>query len=128
MPNLAYSLEWNNLASRHLETAAVLLRENHYTDSIAIEIHQALEKSFKSVYAYLGVAIPRTHSLTILFGFVQENIDLRNIDIDEIITISDYYETDRYPGPKYIVPTRTEVDSHFQLAEQLIFKIKGSLI
>jgi hypothetical protein len=26
MPNLAYSLEWHNLASRHLETAAVLLR------------------------------------------------------------------------------------------------------
>jgi len=36
MPNLAYSLEWYNLARRHLETAAVLLRENHYTDSIAI--------------------------------------------------------------------------------------------
>jgi HEPN domain-containing protein len=100
MPNLAYSLEWHNLASRHLETAAVLLRENHYTDSIAIEIHQALEKSFKSVYAYFSVAIPRTHSLTILYRFVQERIQLRNVDIDEIITISDYYETDRYPGPR----------------------------
>jgi HEPN domain-containing protein len=45
MPNKTYALEWLHLADRHFETARLLLRENHFTDSIAIEIHQAIEKA-----------------------------------------------------------------------------------
>lgn len=37
MPNQTYALEWLNLAKRNLDTARLLIRENHYTDSIAIE-------------------------------------------------------------------------------------------
>jgi HEPN domain-containing protein len=36
MPNRTYALEWLNLAKRNLDTARLLIRENHYTDSIAI--------------------------------------------------------------------------------------------
>lgn len=123
MPNRTYALEWLNIAHKNLETAHLLLRENHYTDSIAIEIQQALEKSFKAVYAYYGISIPRTHSLTVLFSIVNEKIPSEEIDIEDIITISDYYETDRYPGPKYFVPSREEVDHYFLFAEQLFKKI-----
>ena len=70
MPNQTYALEWLNLAKRNLDTARLLIRENHYTDSIAIEIQQTIEKSFKAVYAYYGINIPRTHALSILFNFV----------------------------------------------------------
>ena len=49
MPNQTYALEWLNLAKRNLDTARLLIRENHYTDSIAIEIQQTIEKSFKAV-------------------------------------------------------------------------------
>ncbi len=62
MPNQAYALEWLSLAKKNLDTARLLIRENHYTDSIALEIHQTIEKSFKAVFAYHGVTIPRTHS------------------------------------------------------------------
>jgi len=65
MPNKIYSLEWLNLANRNLETARVLLRENHYTD--------------------------------------------------------------RYPGPRYILPSREEVERYFQFAQQLFKKIKEFL-
>ncbi len=40
MPNYQYASEWLNFARKHLETAKLLLRENHYTDIIAIELHQ----------------------------------------------------------------------------------------
>lgn len=123
MPNRTYALEWLNIANRNLETARLLLRENHYTDSIAIEIQQTIEKSFKAVYAYFGISIPRTHSLTVLFNIVSEKIPLDEIEIDDIITISDYYETDRYPGPKYFIPSREEVDHYFLFAEQLFKRI-----
>jgi hypothetical protein len=40
MPNKTYALEWLLHARRNMETARLLLKENHFTDSIAIEIHQ----------------------------------------------------------------------------------------
>ncbi|MGF7141284.1 HEPN domain-containing protein [Roseimarinus sediminis] len=45
MPNQTFSLEWLNFANRHLLTAKLLIRENHFTDSIAIEIQQSIETS-----------------------------------------------------------------------------------
>ena len=128
MPNQTYALEWLNLAKRNLDTARLLIRENHYTDSIAIEIQQTIEKSFKTVYAYYGITIPRTHALTILFNFVNEKIPLKETDIEVIITISDYYETDRYPGPRYVVPSREEVENFFLIAEQLYSKIEEFIL
>jgi HEPN domain-containing protein len=66
MPNKTYAFEWIELANKNLETARLLLRENHFTDSIAIEIQQTLEKVFKSVMAYHNRSIPRTHNLITL--------------------------------------------------------------
>ncbi|WP_429417013.1 HEPN domain-containing protein [Roseimarinus sediminis] len=48
---------------------------------------------------------------------------LKDVDIDDLITISDYYETDRYPGPKYTQPSRNEVEDFFLLAEHLYHTI-----
>jgi len=123
MPNKTYALEWMNLAYKNLLTARLLIRENHFTDSIAIEIHQSIEKSFKAVYAYLGITIPRTHLLMLLFNFVAEHVKLNNINQEDIIVISDYYETDRYPGPKYSIPSRNEVEEQIIIAENIYNKI-----
>jgi HEPN domain-containing protein len=128
MPNQTYALEWLNLSKRNLDTARLLLREHHYTDSIALEIQQTIEKSFKAVYAFYGINIPRTHSLTLLFNFVSEKIPLDITDIEVIIIISDYYETDRYPGPRYVIPSREEVEYFFLFAEQLFRKIEEFIL
>lgn len=125
MPNKTYALEWVHLANRNLETARLLLRENHFTDSIAIELQQTIEKTFKAIYAYHGVSIPRTHALPVLYNFVSTKITFEEFDIDDIITISDYYETDRYPGPRYIMPSRKEVETFFVLAERLFQEINA---
>jgi len=123
MPNKTYALEWLEHAGRNLETARLLIREKHFTDSIAIEIQQALEKAFKSVWAYYGVRVPKSHSLPLLFNFVNEKVKPENVAIEDLITISDYYETERYPGPKYFIPSREEVENYFILAEQLVTQI-----
>ncbi|WP_297087923.1 HEPN domain-containing protein [uncultured Draconibacterium sp.] len=73
----------------------------------------------KAVYAYLGIAIPRTHELMVLFNFAEEKTDLSHFDKDDILAISDYYETDRYPGPRYAQPERKEVEHYFTVAEKL---------
>ncbi|HAQ21334.1 MAG TPA: hypothetical protein DCR40_19195 [Prolixibacteraceae bacterium] len=125
MPNKSYALEWLQLANRNLETARLLLRENHFTDSIAIELQQSIEKAFKAIYAFYGISIPRTHALPILYNFVSEKIGFEELVIDDIITISDYYETDRYPGPRYVMPSRPEVEQFFILAENVVEKINA---
>ena len=52
MPNQIYATEWINFAQRNLETARILYKEDHYTDIIAVEIHQAVEKSFSVSTAF----------------------------------------------------------------------------
>ena len=123
MPNRTYAQEWLLFARKNMETAKLLIREQHYTDSIAIEIQQTIEKTLKAVYAYLGKPIPKTHTLMILFNFVKETIDLDDIDTDHILSVSDYYETDRYPGPRYELPERNEVEIYFEVSERLFYRI-----
>ena len=118
MPNRAYAIEWLDLARKNLETARLLYKEDHYTDIIAIEIQQTFEKSFKAVYAYYGMDIPRTHVLQSLYTFVQEKLTLP-IEIEDIIIISDYYESDRYPGPRYFIPGKEEITNNLALAEKV---------
>lgn len=55
MANKQYALEWLELAKHNLEAAEVLYDSKHYTDVIAIELHQAIEKTIKAVYAYNNI-------------------------------------------------------------------------
>lgn len=86
---------------------------------IAIDIHQTLEKAFKAVYAYYGISIPRTHALLPLFEFVVTKIEINGVTIDELLIISDYYETDRYPGPKYFLPSNEETTINLDLTKRI---------
>ena len=127
MSNKSYALEWFVIARRNLETAQLLHQANHYTDVIAIDLHQALEKGLKAIYAFNGVAIPRTHSLPLLFDFASKSIDLSAISIEKIIAISDYYESDRYPGPKYFMPSADEISQNIILTASILELIKNIL-
>jgi len=69
MPNKTYALEWLQLAIKNLETANFLYQNNHYTDIIAVELQQALEKMMKSCYAFHNKKIPRIHELVALLDF-----------------------------------------------------------
>lgn len=124
MPNKAYAIEWLEISKRNLETATFLFSHNHYTDVIAIDIHQTLEKAFKAVYAFYGISIPRTHALLPLFEFVAERIELDQVSLDDILLISDYYETDRYPGPKYFFPSNEETAINLDIAKRIFTAVE----
>jgi len=119
MPNFKYANEWLSFAWKNLETAKLLIREKHFTDSIAIEIHQVIEKSFKAILAFYGIKIPKTHSLGFLYGHLEHKIKISEDSLDAIFVISDYYESEKYPGPKYFIPNRDEVEKHFSIAENI---------
>ena len=124
MPNKTYGIEWLDRSKRNLQTAVLLFSHNHYTDVIAIDIHQTLEKAFKAVYAYYGISIPRTHSLLPLFEFIITKIEINGVTIDDIMIISDYYETDRYPGPKYFSPSIEETTRNLGLTKRIFAAVE----
>jgi HEPN domain-containing protein len=124
MHNINLAKEWLVFAEKSLETAKLLYRENHYTDVIAVDIHQTIEKSFKAVYAYNGIKIPRVHALEVLYHYVSEYINFRDIDTKDIMIISDYYMTERYPGPRYFMPDRDEIKKSMLMAENIMYQIR----
>ena len=124
MPNRKLANEWLTFATKSLETAQLLNKELHYTDVIAIDIQQTFEKAFKAIYAFNGDKIPRTHSLEILYNYSGQHFELKNIEIKDIIIIDDYYQTERYPGPQYYMPERSEINKYLLLAKDALQQIK----
>jgi len=121
MPNKQYAIEWFDLGRKNLEAAIILNNANHYTDIIAIELHQSLEKIFKSILAYNAVRIPKTHDLLLLLSACSNyKIIDDNSFVDDLMILNDYYSIERYPGPKYSVPTSEEINKGIQIAQQLM--------
>ncbi len=127
MLNKKIANEWISFAEKNLETAILLYKENHYTDVIAVDVQQAIEKALKAVYALYGEKIPRTHSLEILLNYAASRIDFDDIDIVKLIIVSDYYQTERYPGPRYFSPGRDEINTSIGLAKTMVNKVKYHL-
>jgi len=123
MPNRKLANEWLAMARKNLETAILLNRENHYTDVISIDVQQSVEKTLKAVYAFNGEKIPRTHSLEILFNYASDFIIFEDVDIKKLFIISDYYQTERYPVPKYFMPEREEINNSLEFAKSILGKV-----
>jgi len=49
---------------------------------------------------------------------------MNDVSVDDILIISDYYETDRYPGPKYFSPTNEESSLNLDLAKGFYNAVK----
>jgi HEPN domain-containing protein len=123
MPNQKLALEWLVFARRNLETAQLLIRENHYTDVIAFDIQQATEKALKAVYAYNNESVPRIHALDVLFNYANTNIQFKNIDIKQLLTINDYYIAERYPGPRFSMPEMDEISESMKIAQTILDQV-----
>ena len=123
MPNQKLALEWLVFARRNLETAQLLIRENHYTDVIAFDIQQATEKALKAVYVYNNESVPRIHALDVLFNYANTNIQFKNINIKQLLTINDYNITERYPGPRFSMPEMDEIFESMNIAQTILDQV-----
>ncbi len=43
--------------------------------------------------------------------------------IDDLLTANDYYETERYPGPRYTIPDKAEIENSLSVAIKLYKKV-----
>jgi len=109
MPNETYAKEWLRFAERNLETAILLYEANHYSDIIGVELQQTLEKSFKAIFAYRNMKIPRDHDLVKLYYLIEEFIAIDTDDVLLLRMATNYYKDERYPNPNYTLPPKDEI-------------------
>ena len=62
--------EWIKHSYHDLDGAKLLLKADHFTDTISYVIHQSLEKSLKSILAFYNKPIKKTHNLIELYELV----------------------------------------------------------
>jgi HEPN domain-containing protein len=72
--NEASAKEWLTKAWHHYSSGRILYDANHYTDTIGIDLHYAIEITLKSFLAYENKKILKTHNLLEIAELVKTHI------------------------------------------------------
>jgi len=118
MANKQSAVEWLTKAYHDLSSAQVLYAADHYTDTIANDLQQALEKALKSFLAYEDKKIKRTHNLIDIYELVTDHIQLEEFQVRVLASATTYYTQDRYPSPVDL-PSREQIKEVLDFTEQL---------
>ena len=111
--------EWLTKAWHDLSGAKILYEANHYTDTIAVELHYAVEKMLKSFLAYENKKIPKTHELLVIYKKIQSYITFDENEIDLLVQITDYHIEESYPVFERNLPSREEIKEVLDFAVKL---------
>jgi len=49
---------------------------------------------------------------------------MEDINKRDLLVISDYFQAERYPGPKYFMPERDEITHSIKVAQNIIDRVK----
>jgi HEPN domain-containing protein len=127
MANKVYATEWLQKAQHDLTGARILYEADHYTDTIAYVLHQAIEKTLKSTYAYNNEAQRRTHNLVELYELIPANIDLTDEEVYLLSIATTYQAKQRYPVVPKVLPSLKEIEEILCFSEKLFERIVGIL-
>ena len=116
------AVEWLKKVFHDLKSAQILYEANHYTDSIGVDLHYAIEKSFKTFLAYENKKIPKTHDLSDINELVSDRIDLKDY-LDFLEQITKYHIEESYPTFERTMPTREEIKEVLDFAKYLFEKV-----
>ena len=125
--NKRASKEWLTKAWHNLSGAKIFYDVNHYTDTIAVELHYAVEKSLKSFLAYQNQKIPKTHDLSKIHSFILDKITFDESELELLDTISEYHIEESYPVFDRPLPSREEIKEVLVLAQKLFDDVCMSL-
>lgn len=119
MPNKSNAIEWLKKAYHDLSSAQVLYAANHYTDTIGIDLQQAIEKTLKTFLAYENDPIKKTHNLIELYGLLNNRVAFDESEVRILGIATSYYIQDRYPVPNLQLPSRQQIKEVLDFAERL---------
>jgi len=95
--------QWLNFAETDLRTCEKLLDDDFVTNIVAFHSQQVIEKCFKAIIEEQSLLLPRIHTLSRLFGMIQ-NILTFEIDNTMLQKIDTVYTTSRYPSDLGLLP------------------------
>ena len=128
MPNKTAAKEWLTLAYHDLNGAKLMFQASHYTDTISYVLHQSVEKSLKSLFAFENNPIKKTHNLIELFEMLPENtISLTDEENLMLGVITTYYSEQKYPNPNYYLPDTKEIKESIDFSEKIFLRICNKL-
>jgi HEPN domain-containing protein len=123
--NKPSAIEWLRKSYHDLKSAQILYDANHYTDSIGVDLHYAIEKSLKAFLAYDNSKIPKTHNLPELYEIVIRYIQ---VDDDDILYIANKYHIEvTYPQYDRSLPSREEIKEVLDFTERLFVEVLKTL-
>lgn len=116
--------EWFEKGRHDIEGAKLLFERNHFTDTIAMLIQQAIEKYLKGFLILHGWKLKKIHDLvTLLAEAAKHNPAFQKFE-EDCRRISEYYFHARYPGRMPIDYPRKEIGKSLATADELIRKIE----
>lgn len=95
--------QWLNFAETDLRTCEKLLDDDFLTNVVAFHSQQVIEKCFKAINEEHGIQLPRIHTLTRLYGSIQ-NIITFSVDKVMLQKTDTVYTTSRYPSDLGLIP------------------------
>jgi HEPN domain-containing protein len=107
--------QWLNFGETDLRTCEKLVDDIFVTNIVAFHSQQVIEKCFKAIIESQGIQIPRIHTLSRLFGLIQNFITFE-VDTTLLQVMDALYTTTRYPSDLGLLPDGKPTK---KLAEQL---------
>ena len=120
--------EWLNKAWHHLSSAKILFEVHHYTDTIAVDLHYAVEVTLKAFLAYENKKIPKTHDLIELHAHVRDKIDFNEDELALLDKITNYHIKGSYPPHDKFLPQREEIQEVLIFSEHLFNNVCKSML
>ena len=115
--------EWLTKAWHHLGSGKILYQANHYTDTIAVDLHYAVEIMLKSFLAYQNKKIIKTHNLIDLYKSIMDYIEFNEDELDMLDLITTYHIKEAYPPMYRDLPSRDEIKEILDFSEKLFDRV-----
>ncbi|MCK9374316.1 MAG: HEPN domain-containing protein [Sulfuricurvum sp.] len=121
--NAAAAKEWLTKAWHHYSSGRILYDANHYTDTIGVDLHYAIEITLKSFLAYENKKILKTHNLLEIAELVKAYMVFSDEESVLLSIITKYHIKGSYPTPHRKLPSRDEIKKVLEFADQLLDRV-----
>lgn len=119
--------EWFDRAEHNINGAEILFKSGHYTDTIALLIHQATEKYLKGFLLFNGWQLEKIHDLERLVTEAMAFDANFEVYLDFARRTTAYYVEERYPPGPVVDYPREEIEEALVTAKEMIDRIKEAV-
>ena len=121
--NKTAAFEWLEKAWHHFSSGKLLYEAKHYTDTVGVDLHYAIEIMLKAFLAYENRKVIKTHDLIKLYPHIQSWINFNEDELNLLEKISTYHTEASYPSKDRPMPTYEELKEVIEFGKELFSKI-----